>query len=137
MRAGARERLTGVDGQAEFRGKRLLLVDDEERILSALRRSLRREGYEILVAATVDRALEILQHEPIDLILSDHMMPGMTGIELLGEARRRQPEAVRMLISGWSQAVSAEELEELGVAVLVSKPWDDSELKQAIRKLLA
>jgi UDP:flavonoid glycosyltransferase YjiC (YdhE family) len=42
-----------------------------------------------------------------------------------------------MLISGWSQAVSAEELEELGVAVLVSKPWDDSELKQAIRKLLA
>jgi response regulator RpfG family c-di-GMP phosphodiesterase len=129
--------LTGVDGQAEFRGKRLLLVDDEERILSALRRSLRREGYEILVAATVDRALEILQHEPIDLILSDHMMPGMTGIELLGEARRRQPEAVRMLISGWSQAVSAEELEELGVAVLVSKPWDDSELKQAIRKLLA
>jgi len=137
VRAGARERLTGVDGQAEFRGKRLLLVDDEERILSALRRSLRREGYEILVAATVDRALEILQHEPIDLILSDHMMPGMTGIELLGEARRRQPEAVRMLISGWSQAVSAEELEELGVAVLVSKPWDDSELKQAIRKLLA
>lgn len=129
--------MTGVDGQAEFRGKRLLLVDDEERILSALRRSLRREGYEILVAATVDRALEILQHEPIDLILSDHMMPGMTGIELLGEARRRQPEAVRMLISGWSQAVSAEELEELGVAVLVSKPWDDSELKQAIRKLLA
>ena len=126
-----------MDGQAEFRGKRLLLVDDEERILSALRRSLRREGYEILVAATVDRALEILQHEPIDLILSDHMMPGMTGIELLGEARRRQPEAVRMLISGWSQAVSAEELEELGVAVLVSKPWDDSELKQAIRKLLA
>jgi len=129
--------LTGVDGQAEFREKRLLLVDDEERILSALRRSLRREGYEILVAATVDRALEILQHEPIDLILSDHMMPGMTGIELLGEARRRQPEAVRMLISGWSQAVSAEELEELGVAVLVSKPWDDSELKQVIRKLLA
>lgn len=129
--------MTGVDGQAEFREKRLLLVDDEERILSALRRSLRREGYEILVAATVDRALEILQHEPIDLILSDHMMPGMTGIELLGEARRRQPEAVRMLISGWSQAVSAEELEELGVAVLVSKPWDDSELKQVIRKLLA
>ena len=129
--------MTGVDGQAEFRGKRLLLVDDEERILSALRRSLRREGFEILVAATVDRALEILQHEPIDLILSDHMMPGMTGIELLDEARRRQPEAVRMLISGWSQAVSAEELEELGVAVLVSKPWDDSELKQAIRKLLA
>ena len=126
-----------MDGQAEFRGKRLLLVDDEERILSALRRSLRREGYEILVAATVDRALEILQHEPIDLILSDHMMPGMTGIELLDEARRRQPGAVRMLISGWSQAVSAEELEELGVAVLVSKPWDDSELKQAIRKLLA
>ena len=68
-----------MDGQAEFRGKRLLLVDDEERILSALRRSLRREGYEILVAAPVDRALEILQHEPIDLILSDHMMWVLVG----------------------------------------------------------
>ena len=120
-----------------FREKRLLLVDDEERILSALRRSLRREGYEIRVATTVSQALGILDQETIDLILSDHMMPGMTGIEFLAEARRKQPDAILMLISGWSQAVSVEELEELGVSVLVSKPWDDLELKQTIRKLLA
>lgn len=124
-----------LDG--EVSRPRLLLVDDEERILSALRRSLRREGYEILVAGSVAQALEILSRQPIDLILSDHMMPGMTGVELLAEAQRQQPEAVRMLISGWSQTVSLEELESLGVKQVISKPWDDAELKQTLRQALA
>lgn len=126
-----------VEGEVPRPKRRLLLVDDEERILSALRRSLRREGYEILVADSVKQALEILARQPIDLILSDHMMPGMTGVELLAEAQRQQPEAVRMLISGWSQTVSLEELKTLGVERVISKPWDDAELKQALRQALA
>jgi len=119
------------------RSPRLLLVDDEERILSALRRSLRREGYEIRTARSVPEALAVLDSEEIDLILSDHMMPGMTGLELLAEAKRRQPGAARLLISGWSQAVAESELEALGIRCLIAKPWEDAALKQQLREALA
>ncbi len=114
----------------------LLLVDDEERILSALRRTLRREGYEILTVNSVAGALEVLDQRPVDLILSDFKMPGMTGMELLAEARRRQPRVARLLITGWSQAVSPAELEAAEVAILISKPWEDADLKRALREAL-
>ena len=114
----------------------LLLVDDEERILSALRRTLRREGYEILTVNSVAGALEVLDQRPVDLILSDFKMPGMTGMELLAEARRRQPRVARLLITGWSQAVSPAELAAAEVTTLISKPWEDADLKKALREAL-
>ena len=114
----------------------LLLVDDEERILSALRRTLRREGYEILTVNSVAGALEVLDQRPVDLILSDFKMPGMTGMELLAEARRCQPRVARLLITGWSQAVSPAELAAAEVTMLISKPWEDADLKKALREAL-
>lgn len=114
----------------------LLLVDDEERILSALRRTLRREGYEIVTANSVAAALAVLDQRHVDLVLSDFKMPGMTGLELLDEARRRQPQVARLLITGWSQAVSPDELAAAEVATLISKPWEDADLKHALREAL-
>jgi response regulator RpfG family c-di-GMP phosphodiesterase len=114
----------------------LLIVDDEERILSALRRSLRREGYEILTAATPAEALQILDERPVDAVLSDHKMPGMSGDQLLGEVARRWPKAVRLLITGWTQEISSARLEELGVRALITKPWDDAKLKATLRRAL-
>ena len=61
----------------------LLIGDDEPRILSALRRALRREGYEIVTAETAAEALRILDERPVDAILSDHKMPGMSGVQFL------------------------------------------------------
>ncbi len=116
---------------------RLLFVDDEERILSALCRTLRREGYQMVTANSVEGALEILDQDPIDLILSDFKMPGLTGLELFAEARQRQPQIACILITGWSQAVSAEELAAAEVATLISKPWEDAVLKDALREALS
>jgi response regulator RpfG family c-di-GMP phosphodiesterase len=115
----------------------LLLVDDEARILSALRRALRREGYEILTAETAEEALNLLEERPVDAILSDQKMPGMTGLQLLARAAERRPEATRMLITGWTEAISPEALERLGIRALVTKPWDDARLKQTIRRALS
>jgi response regulator RpfG family c-di-GMP phosphodiesterase len=114
----------------------VLVVDDEVRILSALRRSLRREGYEILTAETVEEALRVLDERPVALILSDHKMPGMSGVQFLAEAARRCPEAVRMLITGWTEEIPREQLEELGVCALITKPWDDEKLKATLRRAL-
>lgn len=115
----------------------LLLVDDEDRILSALRRCLRREGYEILTADCVSAALQVLESQRVDLVLSDHKMPGRSGVELLREVRRIQPSAGRLLITGWSQAVSDAELEAVGISAVIPKPWDDRQLKQCLRDALA
>ena len=115
----------------------LLVVDDEARILSALRRSLRREGWRVLTAGTPDEALRILDEEPIDAVLSDHKMPRMSGLELLEIAARRRPDAARILISGWPDEIPAERLAALGVRALVPKPWDDAELKRILRNALA
>jgi response regulator RpfG family c-di-GMP phosphodiesterase len=115
----------------------LLVVDDEARILSALRRSLRREGWRVLTAGTPDEALRMLDEEPIDAVLSDHKMPRMSGLEVLEVAARRRPDAARILISGWPDEIPAERLAALGVFALVPKPWDDAELKRILREALA
>ena len=115
------------------RAPALLLVDDEERILSALCRTLRREGYEIVTAQSAAQALSILDAREVDLILSDHKMPGMSGLALLAEAGRRRPRAARLLFTGWPEEIPREELESLGIRALIAKPWDDAALKQTLR----
>lgn len=114
----------------------LLIVDDEIRVLSALRRALRKEGWEIHLASTPQEALKLLDEYPVAAVLTDHKMPGMSGLQLLAEARRRRPEAALFLISGWPEAVAAEELRGLGVRALFPKPWDDAELKAELRKAI-
>lgn len=114
----------------------LLIVDDETRILSALRRALRREGWDILTAETAAEALALLEGQAVDAILSDQKMPGMSGLELLAEAARRQPEIVRILITGWTEEVPRERLDALGVDALLPKPWDAEVLRETLRKAL-
>jgi DNA-binding NtrC family response regulator len=115
---------------------RVLIVDDEVRILTALRRSLRREGWEILTAESPAEALRLIEEAPVDVVLSDHKMPGMSGIEMLAEIGERYPHIVKLLITGWSEAVSEADLASVGISALIPKPWDDKELKQILRNHL-
>ena len=111
----------------------LLIVDDEERILNALSRCLRREGYTILTAQTAERVRELLEEHPVDVVLSDHKMPNTSGLEILALASQLRPGAARLLISGWPEQVPPDRLAALGVRELLPKPWDDGDLKRALR----
>jgi CheY-like chemotaxis protein len=102
-----------------------------------MRRTLRREGYEILTALGPHEALTLIDKREIDLVLSDQMMPVMRGIQLLEEIGRRRPQVVRMLITGWSEELLAEQLGALGIQGPIAKPWDDAQLKVTLRKALA
>ena len=118
------------------RPPRILIVDDESHILAALRRSLRREGYVMVTAETPFEALQYLENNSVDLILSDQMMPGMSGVEFLTQSRQLCPAAVRMMITGWSEAVSPADIAAIDLHTLIPKPWDDSLLKKEIRAAL-
>ncbi len=115
----------------------LLVVDDEERILAALRRALRKEGYEIVTAETPEAALRLLGERRFDAVMSDHKMPGMSGMQLLSRARVLQPGVVLLLITGWTEEIPRDRLSEVGVRALITKPWDDVRLKATLRNCLA
>lgn len=115
---------------------RLLLVDDEPRILSALRRALRREGYEIFSAESPREALALLETESVDLVLSDHKMPGVTGLQFLARVKEVCPGAARLLITGWTESIPEEAIDEVGIRAVINKPWEDAPLKETLRVAL-
>lgn len=115
----------------------VLLVDDEKHILSALGRSLRREGYEILTAGSANAALETLGQREVDLIVSDQKMPGTSGIAFLAEVERGGSRVPRVLLTGWPEEVPQAEIERAGISAVLPKPWDDAELKSTLRSCLA
>lgn len=115
----------------------LLLVDDEARVLSALERALRREGWVVRTAESPGEALRILEEVSFDLVLSDHKMPGMSGVEFLGLVRQRYPSTARLLLTGWAEALSSDEMAAAGIEDVISKPWDDAELKALLRARLS
>ena len=114
----------------------LLVVDDEPRILSALRRCLRREGYEIVAAEDAAAALRTLRERRVDALLTDHKMPGASGLELIREVATHWPGIPRLLLTGWAAEIAPEEIRRLGIRALVPKPWDDADLKARLREAL-
>lgn len=115
----------------------LLFVDDEDNILSALRRLFRREGYEILTATSGPEGLALLQKQAVSLIISDQRMPEMIGAEFLHRAREICPHALRIMLTGFSDIETAiQAVNEGGIHRYISKPWDDAELKMTVRQVL-
>lgn len=115
----------------------ILLVDDEPNILSALRRSLRSLGVRILAAGSAAAGLEVLEQEPIDLVISDMRMPQMSGAEFLAQVAARWPAAVRILLTGYADMESTiKAVNEGRIYHYLSKPWDDHELSLLVRNAL-
>lgn len=113
--------------------RKLLLVDDEPSILSALRRQLRQDGYQILTASDGAAGLEVLAQNEIDVIVSDQRMPGMTGVEFLREVKDLYPDTVRIVLSGFTELKSVTDaVNEGAIYKFLTKPWDDTQLREQI-----
>jgi two-component system probable response regulator PhcQ len=110
--------------------RRILIVDDEENVCRALGRCLRREGYELLFANQPDQALELLKTTSVDAVLSDHLMPNMTGLDFLKMVRNRYPDCLRIMLTGHADMQTAIDAINQGeIYRFLTKPWDDTELK--------
>lgn len=113
----------------------LLLVDDEPDVAHALKRLLRHENLQILIADGGQAGLDILARHPVDVIISDQRMPGMTGVEFLKIAKTRYPEAIRIVLSGDSEMRSVTEAVNDGaIYKFLSKPWSDQQLCDCIEE---
>ena len=113
----------------------LLIVDDEAEILMLARMALKRE-YQVLSAASGEAALAILAQTPIDALITDHRMPGLSGLELIRQARVLRPGLPCLLSTGFApDAEMLEAVHALGIEGVIHKPWAPSELRQAIAAL--
>lgn len=128
------DRLDLQAARTQAGANRLLIVDDEPNILSALRRLLRHEGYEIHTAASGTEALEVLAREPIQVVVSDQRMPGMSGTEFLGHVNSMYPQTVRIALSGYADLTALTDAVNQGAIYrFLSKPWNDVDLKAALQ----
>jgi CheY-like chemotaxis protein len=116
---------------------KVLVVDDEPQVAHALRRLLKREGFDVQVAFNGAEALERLKEYSPDIVLTDFRMPGMTGGELLQQVKRSHPLALRLIISGYADFKSVvASVNEGEICRFISKPWDDAELVTYLKGLL-
>ncbi|WP_047712687.1 HD domain-containing phosphohydrolase [Pseudomonas lactis] len=115
----------------------VLLVDDEESILNSLRRLLRSQPYEVVLATSGAQALEIMATRPIDLVMSDARMPGMDGATLLAEVHRLYPATSRILLTGYADLTTIiKAINDGQIHRYISKPWNDEELQLVLQQTL-
>jgi response regulator RpfG family c-di-GMP phosphodiesterase len=116
----------------------VLIVDDEDMVITSIRAFLRLEtDYEIHGFTSSEEAVRLLQNKPVDVVVSDYLMPKMNGIQLLAKAKEFQPEAARVLLTGHADKQSAiQAINEIGLFQYLEKPWDNSQLLLVIQSAI-
>lgn len=113
----------------------VLLVDDEANILNALARLFLDRDVRVLRAETGEEALGIVRREPVAVVVSDNLMPGMRGVELLSQVRNLSPDTVRVLLTGYADLPTAIEAINRGeVFRFHVKPWVDEEIVRTVEE---
>jgi DNA-binding NtrC family response regulator len=114
--------------------KSLLIVDDEDDVRSILALSLRDEGYSIRMAESGAEALKLLREAPVDMVLSDYVMPGMNGMELMKEVFKEFPNTLRIILTGKPDLELAIQAMNNGtIHRFLVKPWDQLDLQVNVR----
>lgn len=113
----------------------ILCVDDEPSIINALRRLFRREGYRFLSAASGQEGLKILKANEVQIVVSDQRMPEMSGTEFLARVKETNPDALRIVLTGYIDIDSITESINKGhIYKFFLKPWNDQNLKLEIKQ---
>lgn len=120
--------------QVENTDYNLLIVDDEIEVTKSLARQFRRK-YKIHTAHNVDEAIEVMENENIQVVISDQRMPGLTGVDFFHKIKDRYPDALKLILTGYSdiEAVIGA-INEGQVFRYITKPWNPTELEATIKE---
>ena len=116
----------------------VLIVDDEEIVTSSLRNLFRlRTSYRHVTHTSPVQALEDASNNVFDLVITDYLMPGMDGIAFLSRFKEIQPQAIRILLTGYADKDSAiKAINEVGLYQYIEKPWDNETLLMVVKNAL-
>ena len=116
----------------------VLIVDDEDMVITSIRAFLRLETeYHVHGFTVPEEAARHLETNPVDVVVTDYLMPKMNGIQLLAKAKEFQPEAARVLLTGHADKQSAiQAINEIGLFQYLEKPWDNAQLLLVIQSAI-
>ena len=108
----------------------VVIVDDEDMVITSVRAYLNLEtDYDVRGFTSPEEAVRHLETHPVDVVISDYLMPKMNGLQLLTKAKELQPEAARVLLTGHADKQSAiQAINEVGLFQYLEKPWDNAQL---------
>jgi len=112
----------------------VLVVDDEEMMRNLLDKILSREGYRILTASDGVHALEMLDKEEVDLIISDMKMPRMTGFELLKHVKQQHPNIGVIIMTAYGDTYTVKDALLLGADEYITKPFKSYEISLVVER---
>ena len=120
--------------QEQEKQTRVALIDDDELVLSSLSALFEHQaGYHVVTYGDPLRAVEELGRLPVDIVISDYLMPELNGIDLLTKVRRLQPDTARILLTGFADKQNAiRAINEAGLYQFLEKPWDNDQLLMVI-----
>ncbi len=116
--------------------RRILLVDDDRAVRETLGQGLEREGYLVHATSDVGEAVAVLGREPIDLVVTDLVLPGGSGLEIARAAKRARPAPPVILVTGWPGRVDPHTLADHGIDTVVEKPVGLDTLRATVATLL-
>src|SRR2546429_3789620 len=126
--------MTETEPTGARRPPRILVVDDERSMRELLAIVLRREGYEVMLAESGKAAVDLLEREQIDLLISDIKMPDLSGVDVLRAAKRIDQDILGIMITAFASTETAVEAMRLGACDYLSKPFDVDLLRMKVRE---
>ena len=135
---GPPKRRSAVSASPPTGTERILFVDDEEAIVRSVRPLLERLGYRVTTAINSPEALEVFRSQPeaFDLVITDQIMPRMTGIDLAEEIMRIRPGMPVILCTGFSEQISKKDIKARGIRAFIMKPLTTKGMAEIIRHAL-
>ena len=111
---------------------KILIVDDEDVVLKSCLRILQKLDYEVDTAYSAQTALDYLQKKKYDIVVTDLMMPGMDGLQLLGEIKKLYPDIVVVIFTGFATVETTRQALKAGAFDFIPKPFTPDELRTVI-----
>jgi signal transduction histidine kinase len=115
----------------------LLMLDDEQSILRSVKGLFINEPFNIAVTTDPNEAMEVIEKENIKVVMCDHRMPNITGVEFLKKVKDKHPDIIRILFTGYADVQATEDAINIAqVYRFIKKPWDSSDLKVTVSKAM-